>query len=181
MMELPVLDCNRCELRASCSQVVWGDGPGRADIVIIGESPGSEEDLMGTPFMSRESHLLRKIMIRAGLDPASCHMTYAVKCSSAAPTAAQANECRVWLWQELVKTSPKVVVSLGRLPTQMLLGLKKSFKLGDVAGAAHAVPFMKAVVVPWYSASYVLSHGKNADAAAAAMFRKVKEIADAVA
>lgn len=171
-------DCDKCELRAGCSQVVWGAGKLPAELVLVGEAPGAEEDLMGRPWVSREGRLLARLLRDAGIDPDACLFTYAVKCHPGrgkTPTDAHADACRGWLWQELKKSRAKVVVPLGKLPTRMLLGLKKSFVLKDVAGVFHAVDYMGAVISPWFSPQHILQNGKKADREAAKFFKRVLE------
>lgn len=174
-------DCSKCPLRGGCGQVVWGAGPADARLLLVGETPGAEEDLMGEPFVSRDGRLLTRLLSDAGIARDRCYLTYAVKCDPGrtAVTDDHVNACRGWLWQELKRVDPKVVVTLGKLPARLLLGLKKSFKMGDVAGEFRPVAYMGAVVAPWYSPNHVLQRGRAADAEAVEFFKRVKEQLDA--
>ncbi len=182
MLELPLLDCHRCELRAGCEQVVWSVGPPQAKLMVVDEHPRSEDELMGQPFASRAGLHFKNLMRRAGLDPEECVLSFAVKClprKKGHPNASHANACKGWLWEELKKVTPKVVLSLGSLTTRMLLGLKKSANIGSVAGVVHRVPYMEALVVPWYSPTHVLTRGKKVDLETITLLTKVLEISSA--
>jgi DNA polymerase len=134
---------------------------------------------MGRPFEGREGRLLKKLLREAGL--ADVYLTLAVKCL---PIPAKAvyqcniNACKTWLWKELQAVAPRVVVTLGPIPTRLLLKLKSSFRMQDVVGQFHDVPFMSALVAPWYSPRWVLSHGSKADKQAVEFFKQVKEKSD---
>jgi DNA polymerase len=153
--------------------VVWGRGAAPARLIVVGGTPGDEEDLTGVPFTGREGRLVRRLLDEAGFDDGVFY-TYAVKCRSRGePTRAEVNECRTWLWQELRATGPTVVLTLGALPTRLLLGLKKSFKLADWTGEFHSVGFMGGVVAPWYAPNHILQNGRKADRAAVEFFKLV--------
>jgi len=135
---------------------------------------------MGEPFLSRDGRLLTRLLENAGLERERCYLTYAVKCAPGRTvvTDEHVNVCRAWLWQELRKVNPAVVVTLGKLPARLLLGLKKSVKVGDVAGEFRAVAYMGAVVAPWYSPNHILQRGRAADEEAVGFFKRVKELLD---
>jgi len=171
------LDCNKCSLRAGCSNVVWGKGLRESKLMFVGEYPNSEDELMMEPFSGRDGALLSKLLVKAGIDRKDCYLTHAVKCKPSQgnlPADDNIEACKSWLWQELKKINPVVVVTLGKLPTRALLKLKKSFKLSDVIGEVHKVDYMSTAITPWYSTSYILQHGKSADTSTVDFLRKVK-------
>jgi DNA polymerase len=151
-------------------------------VVFAGEHPGAEEDLLGEPMVGREGHLVLKLVRAAGLDPAACYFTYAVKCAppaAAAVRSAHLNACRHWLWAELTRIAPRVVVALGRSPARLLLGLKASFKLATVAGAFHTVEYMRAPVAVWHSPLHILGRGRALDRDTIEFLTRVRECASA--
>src|SRR5688572_15883770 len=72
--------CNRCPLRATCNQVVPGLGPADAKLMLIGEGPGSDEDILGEPFVGLCGQLLTKLLTEAGLSREGIYITNTVKC-----------------------------------------------------------------------------------------------------
>ena len=71
--------CRRCDLWEKATQVVVGEGPRRAPLMLVGEQPGDEEDRMGRPFVGPAGRLLRLLLGEAGIDPAAAFVTNAVK------------------------------------------------------------------------------------------------------
>jgi uracil-DNA glycosylase family 4 len=170
------LDCRRCDRRSKCQQVVPGVGPASASIMFVGEVADPEDDLLGRPHSGRAGQLLQvRLLPAAGIDPASCYFTLAVKCAGAAVREQEVQACRGWLWQELQEVKPRVVVTLGAIPTRLLLRLKKSFKMGDVVGRFHAVDYMSALIAPWYSPGWVLQRGKKDVGEAVRFLISIKE------
>lgn len=72
-------DCTACDLYKRATQTVFGEGPARAAIVLVGEQPGHEEDLTGRPFVGPAGRLLDQALARAGLDRRQLYITNAVK------------------------------------------------------------------------------------------------------
>jgi len=117
--------CRRCPLWRAATQTVFGAGPAKARLMLVGEQPGSEEDLQGTPFVGPAGRLLRELLAEAGIDPARIYMTNTVKhfkfeqrgkrrVHSRASAGEQA-ACRPWLAAELDRLKPAVVVALGAM------------------------------------------------------------------
>lgn len=174
----PVKNCQRCSLRKTCNQVVPGIGPKKASLMIIGEAPGYDEDLVGEPFIGQCGQLLTKLLTAAGISREDAYITNTVKCrppGNSKPSPAYIAACKPWLWGEIQEVSPKVILPLGKVPTQLLLKLKASFKMGDVIGKEHAVTYTEAVIMPWYHPSYLLRQGKTADKDTIDFFKKIKE------
>lgn len=117
--------CRACALRKGCSQVVTGEGPARARLLLIGEAPGGEEDRLGRPFVGPAGALLDKILVAAGLQRHESYLTNIVKCRPPAnrdPTPEEAELCtQLWLRQELAVLRPQVVLTLGNVSTGQLL------------------------------------------------------------
>ncbi len=167
-----IASCTKCDLRSKCNQVVQAlPANGPTEVMIVGECPKGEEDLMGEPFVSREGVHLSNLLTKAELD---VHMTLAVKCwpHSKKVTADQIRACKPWLWHDIKTLAPKIIVTLGNVPTALLLKLPKTFRIGDYAGKPIQATF--GLIVPWYSANWILVHGKAADAATLELFRRIK-------
>ncbi|MBV9083460.1 MAG: UdgX family uracil-DNA binding protein [Acidobacteriaceae bacterium] len=126
--------CRGCELYARATQVVFGEGPQDAKVVMVGEQPGDEEDRTGHPFVGPAGRLLSKAMLEAGLDRDKIYVTNAVKHFKwiergkrrihAKPSGIEISACRPWLEAELAAIEPELVVCLGATAAQSLMGPK---------------------------------------------------------
>jgi uracil-DNA glycosylase len=124
--------CRGCELYAHATQVVFGEGPQDAKVVMVGEQPGDEEDQRGHPFIGPAGRLLGKAMHEAGLDREKIYVTNAVKHFKwiergkrrihAKPNGMEISACRPWLEAELAAIEPELVVCLGATAAQSLMG-----------------------------------------------------------
>jgi DNA polymerase len=126
--------CRGCDLYQRASQVVFGDGPATARMVLIGEQPGDVEDRQGRPFVGPAGGVLRRALDSAGIDVAEVYLTNAVKHFRwkstgnsprrlhATPTRTEVIACRPWLLAELDAVDPDVVVALGATAAKSLLG-----------------------------------------------------------
>ena len=134
--------CQACQLYKNATQTVFGDGPRRAPLLLVGEQPGDEEDLEGEPFVGSAGRLLDKALEEAGIDRAQVYITNVVKHFKwkpkgkrrihKKPNAEEINACRPWLEAELELVKPKVVVCLGATAAQALLG--RRFKVTEQRG-----------------------------------------------
>ncbi len=125
-------DCRGCELYLHATQVVFGEGPQNADVVMVGEQPGNEEDQKGHPFVGPSGRLLSKAMDEAGLQREKIYVTNAVKHFKflergkrrihAKPSGIEISACRPWLEAELAAIEPDLVVCLGATAAQSLMG-----------------------------------------------------------
>ena len=124
--------CRGCDLYQHATQVVFGEGPRDAKVVMIGEQPGDEEDQKGHPFVGPSGRLLSKAMHEAGLDREKIYVTNAVKHFKflergkrrihAKPNGIEISACRPWLEAELASIEPDLVVCLGATAAQSLMG-----------------------------------------------------------
>jgi uracil-DNA glycosylase family 4 len=170
--------CNRCELRAGCNQVVEPElnmSSEAGTLMVATDFPTRDDDIMGRYLTDRGGEFVRKTLAKAGLK--DYWLTAAVKCRppKAGPEDKHVNVCKAWLWEELKACKPKVVVTLGKAPTRLLLNLKKTFKLAEYAGRFHQVEYMTGAVAPWYGPSFLLQRGKKMDESTVAFLAAVKE------
>ena len=141
-------DCKACDLYKRGTQTVFGDGPSRADIMLVGEQPGDAEDIAGHPFVGPAGRLLDKALQEAGIDRSRVYVTNVVKHFKweprgkrrihAKPNAAEIGACRPWLETEIALVKPRVLVCLGATAAQALLG--RSFKVTKQRGEIVATP-----------------------------------------
>lgn len=124
--------CKACDLWKLGTQTVFGDGARRADVLFVGEQPGNEEDLTGTPFVGPAGRLLNEALEEAGIDRSQTYVTNVVKHFKweprgkrrihKKPNAGEISACLPWLEAEIAMVKPKVIVALGATAAQALLG-----------------------------------------------------------
>jgi DNA polymerase len=141
-------DCTACELYQHATQTVFGEGPARARLMIVGEVPGDKEDLAGHPFVGPAGKLLDEALHAAGIDRAEVYLTNAVKHFyfeergkariHKKPQARHIRACRPWLAGELAALRPSLVLCLGATAAQAFLGAK--FRLLASRGQLLAAP-----------------------------------------
>lgn len=125
------LGCRKCALCGSRTQVVFGEGPLNADLFIVGEGPGFNEDREGRPFQGASGMLLDRLLFTLDLGRQNVYLTTLVKCRppgtpSRTPKPAEVNACRPYLMSQLAAVDPKVVVALGDLASRALTGRKEA-------------------------------------------------------
>ena len=151
--------CKACDLYLRGTQTVFGEGPARAEIMLVGEQPGDAEDLAGHPFVGPAGKLLDRALEEAGIDRSRVYVTNVVKHFKweargkrrihAKPNAAEIGACRPWLETELALVKPRVLVCLGATAAQALLG--RAFKVTQQRGQfvpSPLAPLVTATVHP---------------------------------
>jgi DNA polymerase len=151
--------CKACDLYARATQTVFGEGPKRAGIMLVGEQPGDAEDLAGHPFVGPAGKLLDRALEEAGIDRRIVYVTNVVKHFKweprgkrrihAKPNTAEIRACRPWLETEIALVKPHVLVCLGATAAQALLG--KTFKVSQERGTfvdSPLAPLVTATVHP---------------------------------
>lgn len=152
LLEAEVLSCSKCDLHKSRTQAVFSRGVFNPRILFIGEAPGYEEDLMGKPFVGRSGKLLDKWIAYLNID--SYAITNVVKCRpprNRAPSKAEVEACKPYLLQQLALYKPKLIVLLGKVAIEALLGKRK---LSRVLGKCLETEYGK--VTALYHPSYCL-------------------------
>jgi uracil-DNA glycosylase len=139
--------CTGCDLYKNATQTVFGEGPERARIVLVGEQPGDAEDLAGHPFVGPAGKLLDRCLVEAGIDRKQTYVTNVVKHFKwvprgprrihSKPGAVEIEACFPWLEAEISVVKPQVVVALGATAAQALFG--RAFRVTRDRG--RLVPF----------------------------------------
>jgi uracil-DNA glycosylase len=134
--------CRACPLWRTGTQTVFGEGPARAAVMLVGEQPGDQEDKQGRPFVGPAGRILDEALERAGIDRGATYVTNVVKHFKweargkrrihAKPSWSEAAACRPWLDGELAVVKPAVLVCLGATAAQALLG--KQFRVTKERG-----------------------------------------------
>lgn len=130
-----VLRCPRCDLSLSRTNVVVGDGPIDAKIVIIGEAPGRNEDKQGKPFVGAAGKILNSVLEKSGIDRKDVYITNIVKCrppENRVPRKDEVEACSPYLKKQLEVIDPLFIVLLGKTASETYLDRKVS--MGDEHG-----------------------------------------------
>ena len=127
-----VQTCTACELYRGATQAVLGEGPAKARAMLVGEQPGDREDIEGQPFVGPAGALLDRALREAGIERKDVYITNAVKHFRfrargkrrihQRPDREHVQACRPWLDAELAVVKPDVLVCLGAVAAQGLLG-----------------------------------------------------------
>jgi DNA polymerase len=137
-----VQECRGCPLYANATQAVFGEGRLSAQVVLVGEQPGDQEDRAGAPFVGPAGKVLDRALAEAGIDRAETYVTNAVKHFKwrargtrrihDKPSWTEQVACRPWLEAELQVVKPRALVLMGATAAQSLLG--KSFRVTQHRG-----------------------------------------------
>ncbi|SEH80117.1 DNA polymerase [Mycolicibacterium rutilum] len=142
--------CKGCDLYLDATQVVFGGGAARADMMLVGEQPGDQEDKAGEPFVGPAGRVLDKALDEAGVDRDGLYVTNAVKHFKftlpergtrrihKTPSRTEVVACRPWLLAELEAVRPDVLVLMGATAAQSLLG--STFRLTQHRGEVLRLP-----------------------------------------
>jgi len=126
------VECRACDLWRNATQTVFGEGSERAEVMMVGEQPGDRDDLEGRPFVGPAGGVLDRALEEVGIDRDLVYMTNVVKHFKwrprgkrrihQKPNAEEIRACRPWLESELALVKPRVLVCLGSVAAQALLG-----------------------------------------------------------
>ena len=148
-LEEAVKNCRNCPLWESRTNVVFGTGDKNADLLFVGEAPGEQEDLSGTPFVGRAGQLLDKYLFAVGIPREKVYIANILKCRpphNRDPLPEEENACIPFLREQVRLISPRVVVCLGRVSAMRLI--KPDFRIT----AEHGKWFKKGNL--WMTAVY---------------------------
>ena len=118
------MNCRKCDLADTRTNVVFGDGNREAEVMFIGEGPGEQEDLTGKPFVGRAGKLLDDMLAMIDLDRSKVFIGNMVKCrppQNRDPLNVEQEACRPWLDRQIALVNPKIIVCLGRIAAMALI------------------------------------------------------------
>jgi uracil-DNA glycosylase len=184
-------DCRDCDLWTPAAQTVFGEGPVPAELMLMGETPGDNEDREGHPFVGPAGHLLDEALARAGIDRPSLYLTNAVKHFKfvpgrsskvrlhKTPNRAEVAACRQWWEREVEIVRPAVLGLLGATAAQAVFG--PSFRVSKQRGEPFDVtvgePSRKVVAIATVHPSAVLRGGDRRAEMLDAFVRDLETIA----
>lgn len=168
-------NCQACPLYRNATQTVFGEGPTNAQIMIVGEQPGDQEDQSGLPFVGPAGEVLNAALAAAGIDRDAVYLTNAVKHFKwipssngktrihKKPSGGEMSACKPWLMAEIVRINPKIIIALGATAATALLG--RLPKITAERGKLLSVPSLSApVILSWHPAAILRSPNPEMEA-----------------
>ncbi|MFH1190140.1 MAG: uracil-DNA glycosylase [Candidatus Omnitrophota bacterium] len=155
-----VSGCRACCLAKTRRNVVFGSGSPDADLMFVGEAPGSEEDIQGLPFVGRAGQLLTKIIEAMGLKREDVYIANLLKCrppDNRAPLPDEIAACRENLRSQIAVIKPKVICTLGKFASQMLLNTERT--ISSLRGNLYEYEGIK--VIPTFHPAYLLRNPQD--------------------
>jgi uracil-DNA glycosylase family 4 len=149
-------DCTRCQLHTmGRKQIVFGVGNPTADLMFVGEAPGSDEDIQGIPFVGRAGQLLTKIIEAIGLSRDDVYIANVIKCrppGNRNPEPIEVETCEPFLFRQIDAIQPKVIVALGTFAAKTLL--KTQDPISRLRG--RVFEFRGAKLIPTFHPAFLL-------------------------
>jgi len=170
----------------NATQTVFGEGPRTAEVMLVGEQPGDQEDRQGHPFVGPSGRLLDEGLAAAGIDRRRVYVTNAVKHFKFVrieltkrrlhkkPTAAEVRACRPWLEAEIRLIKPRVIVALGATAAQALLGSR--FKVTEQRGRPVESEWAEAVIATVHPSAVLRAPADARERARREFFADLKRV-----
>jgi uracil-DNA glycosylase family 4 len=166
--------CVACPLAAGRTKVVFGSGSLTADLMIVGEAPGRDEDLAGVPFVGRSGRLLDRLLEEElGIERAACYIANVVKCrppQNRDPEPSEVAACARFLEGQVAAVAPRVILTLGNFASRALLDTTE--RISALRGRSY--PYGEATLVPTFHPAAALRGGGALLAAMRADFVRAK-------
>lgn len=166
--------CRDCPLWARATQTVFGAGDPHARVMLVGEQPGDQEDLQGSPFVGPAGQLLDRALDEAGVDRSRVYVTNAVKHFKweprgkrrlhKTPAQREIDACRQWIEGEIEAIKPRVIVCLGATAARSLLG--REFRVSRDRGKLMASPYGPFVFATFHPSAILRAPDEQSRAAA---------------
>ena len=155
-----IKNCNRCELHKSRQNIVFGEGPEDARLVLVGEAPGREEDIQGRPFVGPSGELLTDMLNAVNISRKDVFITSVIKCrppNNRTPGYEEIAACSSFLRHQLRFIDPPFILALGLVAAQTLL--KEKAPLKSLRGRFHQLGNARVMVI--YHPAYLLRSKGN--------------------
>jgi DNA polymerase len=155
-LEKDVLSCTRCDLHLTRHKVIFGEGNKKAPILVIGEAPGHDEDMIGRPFVGKSGQLLDKIHAACGFTREEhLYISNIVKCrppGNRVPTDEETRTCVPYLFRQIELIDPLMLITLGASALRVFFG--KEYRITQVRG--QWLNWYNRLVMPVYHPAAVL-------------------------
>ena len=174
-----VAGCTACTLHETRTQTVFGVGNRQANLMVIGEAPGADEDRQGEPFVGRAGQLLTAMLAAIGLRRSDVYIANILKCrppGNRNPSPAEVACCLSFLERQVALIRPRLILSVGAVSAHSLLGTEEA--VGRLRGQVHAYGDSSVPVMVSYHPAYLLRQ-PAAKAKAWQDLQKVKRLLEA--
>jgi uracil-DNA glycosylase len=152
-----VANCTACELHQNRTQTVFGVGHQQADVMLIGEAPGADEDAAGEPFVGRAGQLLNSMLYAIDFKREEVYIANVVKCrppENRNPKIEEMVSCQSFLQHQIALIQPKLIVAVGRIAAQHLL--KTNQAISKIRGQRFFYGEAKIPLIPIFHPAYLL-------------------------
>ncbi len=152
-----VSTCVACELHQGRKQTVFGVGSQQADLLVIGEAPGAEEDRQGEPFVGRAGQLLNEMLKAIGFNRSQIYIANILKCrppNNRDPKPEEAELCVQYLYRQIDLLQPKLILAVGRIAAQRLLNTNMT--LAKLRSKVHELKETQTPFIVTYHPAYLL-------------------------
>jgi len=156
-LQAQVSVCSRCELARGRTQTVFGVGDTKAELLVIGEAPGAEEDRQGEPFVGRAGQLLNSMLRAMGNPRESVYIANVLKCrppGNRDPKPEEVANCRPYLQRQVELLRPRLMLAVGRIAAQNLL--ETDTPIGRLRGQVHRFGTEGTPLIVTYHPAYLL-------------------------
>ncbi len=154
-LQQQVETCKQCSLSKTRTHTVFGEGGTDADWMLVGEAPSQNEDQEGRPFLGQSGYLLTEMLRSMALQREAVYITNVVKCSppnNNDPKVEELKQCDSYLQQQIALVKPTIILAVGRVAAQALLGSKQS--LAELREQPHSINGIPVIAV--YHPAYLL-------------------------
>ena len=154
-------DCKRCKLSSGRKNIVFGEGSPDASLMFIGEGPGREEDLQARPFVGDAGMLLTRLIEKMGFRREDVYIANIVKCRppmNRDPEKDEIESCRGYVEKQIEIINPQVIISLGRISSQTLIG-NTALKMTSTRG--RFFDYNGTPLMPTFHPAYLLRNPKD--------------------
>ncbi len=156
-LQARVANCEKCELHNSRTQTVFGVGNPAADLLVVGEAPGADEDRLGEPFVGRAGQLLTAMLRAIGLQRGDVYIANILKCrppGNRNPSLDEAAACQGYLQRQIALVQPKLILAVGAVAARNLLGSAEP--VGSLRRRVHSYGPAAIPVLVSYHPAYLL-------------------------
>jgi uracil-DNA glycosylase len=178
-------ECRACPLWKTGTQTVFGEGPADAALMLVGEQPGDREDLEGRPFVGPAGLLLDRALEESGIDRSSAYLTNVVKHFKwigrgkrrihQKPNWSEIGACLPWLEAEVAVVRPQVLVCLGAIAAQALLG--RDFRVTRQRGQLVETPLAPRALATVHPSSILRADDDRREAEFEALVEDLRVVA----
>jgi len=151
------LNCRSCDLHQTRTQAVFGVGDRNANLMVVGEAPGADEDRLGEPFVGRAGQLLNAMLEAIGFSRDQVYIANIIKCrppGNRDPHIEETAACQPFLHRQIALLQPQLILSVGRISAHNLLGTEES--VGRLRGRVHRFDPGDIPLIVTYHPAYLL-------------------------